>query len=145
MQLTRHTDYALRVLMYLGAQNERKASVAEISEYYAISHNHLAKIVQDLTRYGFVTTIRGKYGGIQLGRDADEISVGNVIRKMETNFDIVECFDRANNDCVIDKTCRLRSVLRGSVNNFLRELDEVSLADILKPKLRSELIKIQNR
>lgn len=145
MQLTRHTDYALRILMYLGAQNGRKANVAEISEYYSISHNHLAKIVQELTRHGFVTTIRGKYGGIQLGRDTNEISVGDVIRKMEPNFDIVECFDRTNDVCTIDKTCRLRSVFRRSVNNFLRELDGVSLTNILKPDLRSELVNIHDR
>lgn len=144
MQLTRHTDYALRVLMYLGAQNEKMASVAEIAENYSISRNHLVKVVQGLTKHGFVVTVRGKYGGMQLARSADKISIGNVIRHMENNFDIVECFDHAANTCAIDNSCKLKGILRRSVNNFLKELDEISLADVLKPNLCRELMSLSN-
>ena len=73
MQLTRHTDYALRVLMYLGAHTDKLTSVAEIADYYGISRNHLVKIVQGLNEHGFVKTTRGKHGGMQLRGDAANI------------------------------------------------------------------------
>jgi Rrf2 family nitric oxide-sensitive transcriptional repressor len=140
MQLTRHTDYALRVLMYLGARPEELCSVAEISDYFAISRNHLVKVVQGLTEHGFVATTRGKYGGMQLCRDADKISVGAVVRCMENHFDIVECFDHSTMACSLDGACRLKHVLHHAMNNFLKELDGTSLADVLKPKLRKQLL-----
>lgn len=142
MQLTRHTDYALRILMYLGAENERLASVADIASYYSISRNHLVKVVQGLTEYGFVTTVRGKGGGMKLARKANDISIGNVIRHMENNFDLVECFNEENSACTVDKRCTLKGILRRGVNNFLTQLDTVSLADIIKPNLRKQLVNI---
>lgn len=139
MQLTRHTDYALRVLMYLGANTGRLASVAEIADYYTISRHHLVKVVQGLTEIGFVSTVRGKHGGMQLARDAESISVGAVIRHMENHFYIVECFDDTANTCALDGACRLKSVINRAAINFLNELDETSLADVLKPRLRKQL------
>lgn len=142
MQLTRHTDYALRILMYLEAQNEQLANVAEISKYYSISRNHLVKVVQGLTEHGYVTTTRGKNGGMKLARHATNISVGEVIRNMENHFDIVECFDHTNESCTINSACKLKGILHQAVNNFLKELDAVSLADVIKPELRSKLVNI---
>ena len=144
MQLTRHTDYALRVLMYLSAQNKSMISVAEVAACYSISRNHLVKVVQGLTKHGFVITVRGKYGGMKLSRSANEISIGNVIRHMENNFNVVECFDRTANTCAIDTTCKLKNILQSSVENFLRELDGISLAEVINPDLRSELVNLSN-
>jgi Rrf2 family nitric oxide-sensitive transcriptional repressor len=139
MQLTRHTDYALRVLMYLGANTSRLASVAEIADYYAISRHHLVKVVQGLTEMGFVSTVRGKHGGMQLACKAEKISVGAVVRHMENHFHIVECFDDTANRCALHGACRLKSVINRATINFLNELDETSLAEVLKPKLRKQL------
>jgi len=145
MQLTRHTDYALRVLMYLGAQNKSMISVAEVAAFYSISRNHLVKVVQGLSEHGFVTTVRGKNGGMQLASDVDNISIGNVIRHMENHFDIVECLDQTTGNCVIDRSCKLKGVLNHAVNNFLKELDGISLADVLKPDIHKELVHLSKK
>lgn len=139
MQLTRHTDYALRVLMYLGVDDKRLISVAEIAECYSISRNHLVKVVQGLTEHGFVITTRGKNGGMRLARKTNEISIGDVIRRMENRFDIVECFDNTADRCVISGACKLKGILHRALNSFLQELDGVSLADVLDPDVRLEL------
>ena len=144
MQLTRHTDYALRILMYLGARTNRLASVAEIANYYDISRNHLVKVVQGLNEHGFVKTIRGKNGGMQLADDPVNISIGHVVRKMENHFDIVECFDDNAETCPLEDACRLKAVISRAANNFLKELDETTLADVLKPRLRKQLVSFTN-
>jgi len=131
MQLTRHTDYALRVLMYLGSNNERLISVAEISDYYSISRNHLVKVVQGLTEHGYVVTTRGKHGGMKLSCEAKNISVGDVVRKIENHLNIVECFDNKSDGCCIVNSCGLKGVIHRATNTFLSELDKSSLADVL--------------
>ena len=88
MQLTRHTDYALRVLMYLTANPGRLVTVAELAKFYDISRNHLVKVVQGLVEHGFLHTTRGKNGGMQLACNSDKISIGKVVRKMENHFTI---------------------------------------------------------
>ena len=131
--------------MYLGAHHQRLASVAEVAEFYGISRNHLVKVVQGLTEHGFVETSRGKNGGMQLARYAKEISVGEVVRLMEKHFDIVECFNHQTGNCVVDGSCVLKGLFRRAVNNFLKELDGISLADILKPDLRRGIIEFQGK
>jgi len=131
MQLTRHTDYALRVLMYLGEKPDKLISVSEIAAYNSISRNHLVKIVQGLTEAGYVKTTRGKHGGMRLTSDAKDISVGNVVRKMENHFNVVECFESGNDTCRIEKTCGLKGVIQRATNTFLKELDKITLADVL--------------
>lgn len=140
MQLTRHTDYALRVLMYLGAQNDRLVSVAEISAYYSISRNHLVKVVQGLTEHGFVITTRGKKGGMKLADNANNIFIGDVVRLMENHFSIVECFEQAADRCALDDVCKLKGLLQQALNKFLKEIDSVSLAEVIKPALRKKLV-----
>jgi len=131
MQLTRHTDYALRVLMYLGKQPDKLSSVSEIAAYYEISRNHLVKVVQGLTESGFVKTTRGKHGGMQLAHDSKDISVGSVVRKMENHFNIVECFEFNSDACCIENRCGLKGVIHRATNTFLNELDQTSLAEVL--------------
>ena len=131
MQLTRHTDYALRVLMYLAKQPDVLSSVSEIASYYSISRNHLVKVAQGLTEAGYVKTTRGKHGGMRLASDAKDISVGNVVRKMENHFNVVECFESGNDTCRIEKRCGLKGVIQRATNTFLKELDQTSLADVL--------------
>jgi len=131
MQLTRHTDYALRVLMYLGEQPDKLSSVSEIAAYYSISRNHLVKVVQGLTEAGYVKTTRGKHGGMRLAYDAKDISVGSVVRKMENHFNIVECFEFKSIGCCIENSCGLKGVIHRATDKFLKELDETSLLDVL--------------
>ena len=143
MQLTRHTDYALRVLMYLTANPGRLVTVAELAKFYDISRNHLVKVVQGLVEHGFLHTTRGKNGGMQLACNSDKISIGKVVRKMENHFNLVECFDSEQDVCTLDGACRLKELLARAAEDFLLNLDNISLADISKPKLRQQIVRLQ--
>ncbi len=125
MRLTRYTDYSLRVLMYLGARPDRLARIGEISEAYGISRNHLMKVVQDLVRLGFVTSVRGRKGGIRLARAPEEINVGAVVRATEDSFQVAPC-----ETCVIAPACGLKCALDEAVRAFLAVLDTYTLATL---------------
>ena len=127
MRLTRYTDYSLRVLMYLAARPGRLCSIAEISKGYGISHSHLTKVVHDLGKRGYVTSVRGRSGGIRLARPPEEIGVGEVIRATEDGFDLVDC-----GNCVIAPSCGMTGVLQEAVRAFLAVLDRYTLADLPK-------------
>lgn len=126
MRLTRYTDYAMRVLIHLGSHPDRLCSIAEIARAYGISQNHLMKVVHDLGKSGYVTSVRGRSGGIRLARPADAINVGAVVRHTEDDFDLVECAA-----CVIAPACGLTGVLGEALAAFLAVLDRYSLADLL--------------
>jgi len=143
MQLTRRTDYALRVLIHLAANQKKLLSVTELADFYGISRNHLVKIVQGLVENDFVVTVRGKNGGMQLAKNPSDISVGHVVRFMENHFNLVECFDAQHNHCSLDGACRLKGVLQRAMNEFLITLDAISIADITKPKVRKHIINLQ--
>ncbi len=129
MRLTRYSDYAMRVLLYLGRQSGELCSIAEIARAYGISQNHLMKVVSDLAASGYVEAIRGRNGGIRLARPAAEINVGALIRHTEDDFDLVGC-----GSCVIAPACGLTGLLDEAVEAFLGVLDRYSLADVLARK-----------
>lgn len=131
MQLTRYTDYSLRVLVYLGMKDDGWATITELAEFYAISRNHLVKVVHHLAQQGFIHTLRGKNGGMALARAADQIRIGEVVRRTEPNFHIAECFNRESNHCVLAPDCRLKSILNEAKTAFLDTLDRYTLADTL--------------
>lgn len=126
MRLTRYTDYALRVLIYLGARPDTLCSIAEISRAYDISQNHLMKVVNDLVNAGYLASARGRFGGIKLARPAVEINVGAVIRHTEDGFDLVDC-----GECIIAPACGLTGALRQALAAFLSVLDGYTLADLI--------------
>lgn len=136
MQLTSYTDYSLRVLMYLGVKGEQLSSIAEIAQQYNISRNHLMKVVHKLAQEGFVRSQRGRKGGITLGCPPSAISVGDVVRRMEGNLPLVECFRRATNHCPITPVCQLSGILAEARTNFLSTLDQYTLADLLTNQQR---------
>ena len=131
MQLTRYSDYSLRVLIYLAVEPGRRATVEEIARSYDISRAHLVKVVHQLGLRGYVETVRGRGGGLRLARRADEIGVGEVIRWTEENLALVECFDPATSRCAIEPACGLRSVLHEALTSFLAVLDRYTLADLV--------------
>jgi Rrf2 family nitric oxide-sensitive transcriptional repressor len=131
MHLTLHTDYALRMLMYLGLNAGRRSTIEEIAGHYEISRNHLMKVALTLTQQGFVDSLRGRNGGLQLSRPATQISIGAVVRATEDSFTLVECFDRATNTCVIAAACQLKQPFAEAVRAFLAVLDRYTLADLL--------------
>ncbi|MBS7543886.1 RrF2 family transcriptional regulator [Ancylobacter oerskovii] len=126
MRLTRYTDYAMRVLLYLGSRPDRLCSIAEIARAYAISQNHLMKVVNDLVNAGYLQSVRGRSGGIRLARPAPEINVGALVRHTEDDFDLVGC-----GSCIIAPACGLTCVLDEALQAFMATLDRYSLADVL--------------
>lgn len=137
MKLTAYTDYSLRVLIYLGLRGDRLATISELSETYGLSANHLMKIIHNLGKLGYIETVRGRGGGMKLAGAPEEINLGQVVRQMETDFAIVECFDPVRRtDCVITPACRLQIVLGKAVEAFLDVLDNHTLADLLQNRTR---------
>jgi Rrf2 family nitric oxide-sensitive transcriptional repressor len=130
LQLSLHADYACRVLIFLASSGIEKASIQEIAEAYGISENHLVKVVHRLGKEGFLINVRGRGGGIALAKQPDQISIGDVVRKMEPNFYIVECFDSSKNTCCIAPVCGLKHVLAKAKEGFLSYLDAVTVADV---------------
>ena len=129
MKLTRYTDYALRVLMHLAARPERLSSIGEMARAHGISQTHLMKVVHDLRKEGFVTAVRGRSGGIRLGRPAAEIGVGEVVRHTEDGFDLVQC-----GSCRIAPACGLTGVLGEALAAFMAVLDRYTLADLVESR-----------
>lgn len=142
MQLTVHTDYALRVLLYLSHFPERRVGTEEISTAYRISKHHLVRVVQTLADAGFVHATVGRGGGVQLTRQPGDIRLGQVIRATEASFRLVECHDEAANTCPIVPVCGLKAMLDTALDAFLRELDGHTLADLVKPRSRDKFIQL---
>jgi len=124
------SDYSLRVLMYLGAKPEQRGTIQEIAKAYGISENHLMKVVHGLGRHGFVETVRGRGGGLKLARPASEIRIGDVVRAVEDDFALVECF-RSEEGCRITNICRLRGVLKQALEAYFSVLDDFTLAELV--------------
>lgn len=132
MRFTRHTDYALRVLMFLGLKREGElATIKEISDRYGISENHLMKVVHRLGQNGLVDTVRGRQGGIRLARAPGEIVIGDVVRRCEDDLRLVECLDPVTNTCRIAGSCVLPMVLNEALAAFMAVLDRFTLADLM--------------
>lgn len=132
MQLTRYTDYALRVLIYVALSERDTRSVATVSEtaaQFQVSKNHLNKIVHRLRQRGYLETLRGRSGGIRLGRPAAEITIGQVVRDMEPTLVVIDCH---HPPCPILGGCRLRGALYKAQEAFMAVLDGYSLADIVQ-------------
>ena len=145
MQLTKFSDYALRVLMYTHAAGNRLVTIEEMAKSYRISRAHLMKVVNALTRSGYLTAVRGRSGGLRLARPADEIVLGDVVRATEPDFALVECF-ATGNQCVITGCCRLPRVLDEALGAFLRVLDRHTLESLtLRPTDFRKVFAIERR
>jgi Rrf2 family nitric oxide-sensitive transcriptional repressor len=131
MQLTQFTDYGLRSLMYLSAQPDRLCSVREIAEHYAISRNHLVKIVHRLAQLGYITSSKGKGGGIRLACKSEELRLGDIVLALEPNMYLVECFNREANTCTVVSACKLKHFLADASKVFINTLDQHTLDDVV--------------
>jgi len=130
MRLTTMTDYALRLLMYVAQRPERLCTIAEVAQAHGISEAHLMKVTHQLGQRGWLETVRGKGGGIRLARQPAQVNLGAVVRSMEPDFDLVECF-ATGDQCVLTGHCRLAGVLGGALRDFMAHLDGYTLADLL--------------
>lgn len=143
MQLTQFTDYSLRVLLYLAAHRDRPVSIGEIARAYEISHHHLVKVVQNLSRMDWVKTVRGRGGGIRLSREPETITVASVVRSTEPSLDLLECFDAKTSTCPITGSCTLQGILFRARNDFLEALEAHTLADLVRPRpMRDQLVRL---
>jgi Rrf2 family nitric oxide-sensitive transcriptional repressor len=141
MKFSSFTDYSLRVLIYLGVQQDRLATVSEIAGVFDISENHLTKVVHFLGRCGYAETVRGKGGGMRLALAPEDIRLGDVIRQTETDFDLVECFAPESN-CRIGSACVLQGILKQGLDAMFGVLDGYTLADLLqRPKTLARLVR----
>lgn len=134
MRLTVYTDYALRVLIYVGLKQGDVSTIGEIAESYDISRNHLMKVVHRLGLLGYLDTVRGKGGGIRLAREPECINLGDVVRCTEEDMALVECFQPGPVKCRIQPECVLRGALQEALRAFMEVLDRYTLADLLKPE-----------
>lgn len=135
MRLTLWTDYALRTLIYLGTSSGKLSTITEIAENFDVANTHLTKVVNKLSRQGYVETFRGRAGGIRLARAPGLIGVGAVVRDTEEELAVMGCLAGAK-FCRIEACCVLRGALRKATHAFLQTLDEYTLADLLRPHAR---------
>lgn len=139
MQLTKFTDYSLRVLIAVGVGSRRSVTIADISTQYGISKNHLMKVAQQLGALGYLDTVRGRGGGLRLAVPPAEVNIGRLVRQVEGTFHIVSCFDATGTSpCVIAPACVLKGVLHRALGAFIEALDEYTLEDLLAPQRELE-------
>jgi len=130
MQLTRYTDYGIRILMYMAVQQDRQElfRIAEVTKVFELSPNHVSKIIHHLGKSGYLQTVRGKAGGFRLARPSAEINLGQLVRTLEHSLAPVDC---AKPYCILTPACQLRDVLGQAVAAYLGVLDGYNLADIV--------------
>lgn len=130
MRLTNMSDYSIRLLIYLSGHRDRLCTIAEIAQAYQISEPHLMKITHKLAKCGWIRTVRGKNGGMELAHEPDQIGIGALIRDMENDLALVECMS-GNNNCSLTGSCGLKGIVTGALQAFMAHLDQYTLADVL--------------
>lgn len=131
MRLTNFTDFGLRALILLADRKPEVLSASVIADYFGVSRHHMAKVLQELAAAGFVEGIRGAQGGVRLARDPRDIRIGDVIRSLDRDQALVECFRADGGNCMLLPRCRLKGMLARANAGFLRELDRFTLSDCL--------------
>jgi Rrf2 family iron-responsive transcriptional regulator len=135
MRLTKQTNYAVRMLMYCAANDGNLSRIPEIARAYGVSELFLFKILQPLNKAGLVETVRGRNGGVRLGKPAEKISLFDVVRVTEDSFAMAECFeDDGDVDCPLIDSCGLNSALRKALNAFFDVLSQYSIDDLVKAR-----------
>lgn len=132
MRMTLHTDYALRMLIYVATRRDGTCTVNDVAEAYSLSRNHLLKVAQTLRDLNLVETTRGRAGGIRLARPPEAIAIGALVRATEEEFSLAECMQEGGRACAISPACRLKGMLHEALGAFLAVLDKYTLADIVR-------------
>jgi|SRR5579875_792567 Rrf2 family nitric oxide-sensitive transcriptional repressor len=131
MRLTLYSDLAFRTLIFLATAGKRGGTIPEIATAYAISENHLRKVVGQLIGLGFVEATRGRGGGLRLAVPPSKISIGDAMRKLESDFAVVECMGAAPERCTITGCCGLQKIFIEALNAWFQVLDHYTLADAI--------------
>lgn len=132
MRLTIKTNIAMRTLMCCAVNPDKAMRKADIATTCNASENHLAQVISTLSSEGLLRTVRGRNGGVSLGRPAEDIRVGEVFRLLEQSVPFVECFDSPRNTCPLSSCCRLKVALGNALKAFYATLDELTLADLVQ-------------
>lgn len=140
MQLTRFSDYALRLLMYVArADGSRQITIAEVGQQFEISHHHLVKVAARLSKLGWITATRGRHGGLELGPQAQQLTIGTILRELEGHKPVIDC---DNPPCALNGNCRLRRALDEAEQAFYGALDTVTLADVTGSQTAESIIRL---
>jgi Rrf2 family nitric oxide-sensitive transcriptional repressor len=131
MRMSLHTDYALRMLIYLAVREPRPCTVNDVAESYGISRNHLLKVALNLKNMGIISTARGRSGGIRLAVAPGKVTVGTVVRELGQGFPVVECMKAEGDGCALSPACRLKGVVREAIGAYLSVFDKYTLADLV--------------
>lgn len=134
MRLTRQTNYAVRMLMYCAANDGKLSRIGDIAKAYSVSELFLFKILQPLTKAGLVESVRGRNGGIRLGRAADKITLLDVVSVTEDSFAMAECFENDATECPLVDSCGLNTALRKALGAFFEVLATYSIDDLVKAR-----------
>ncbi len=134
MRLTQQTNYAVRTLIYCAANPEKPSKVAEIAASFGMSETHLFKIMKILVDAGYIRTIRGRNGGVTMGRDPATITVGEVVRAAEETFWLAECFDSGKKDCPLITSCGFNGLLHEALEAFMMVLDQHTIAELAEDR-----------
>lgn len=132
MRMTLHSDFALRMLIYLAVNPDRPITVGEIASSYRLSRNHLLKVALNLSRGGFVNTVRGRSGGLTLAKPATQITIGAVVRHLEEDFALVECLKADGDVCAISPLCQMKGIFSDALSAFLAVLDRHTIGDVTR-------------
>lgn len=144
MQLTYHTDFALRVLIYLADRPGEKVTTREMAEFYGVSLHHLTKVAKSLTKAGWLTASRGAGGGLLLASHTLETKVGEIVRFSE-KMELLECFDPVRNTCPVIRSCRLKPMLYRARAAFLEVLDSCTIRDLARSSIDRAVLERQRR
>lgn len=131
MQLNKFTDYALRILMYVAQPRDLPYTIAELAERLQVSQNHAMKIVHFMAKQNWLLTTRGKGGGIRLNPASLKLQLGQIVRILQRDSNVVEC---NNPPCVLRSTCGLKGILDQAVDQFYASLDQYMLGDVIAPQ-----------
>ena len=132
MRLTTRTNLAARILMTCANTQDRLLKTADIAALCNSSTNHTAHVVQRLQSEGYISTMRGRTGGIRLARPMDQVSIGEMFRLFESEIPVAECFEPDTNSCPLTDVCRLRNYIHKALDAFYHELDMVTLQDLVQ-------------
>lgn len=132
MKLTAYTDYALRTLMHLADNRDQRVTIQDIAALHNIAKNHLTKVVHQLSQLEVIESVRGRNGGLRLGKEPTHINIGAVIRSTETDFSMAECFNPESNACILTPACKLKGLLHSATAAYMAVLDSVTLEDLMR-------------
>lgn len=140
MRLTAYTDYSLRTLIFLAMNREQLVTIQQIADVHGIAKNHLTKVVHRLGTLGYIDTVRGRNGGLRLGREPAEINIGEVVSHTETDFYMAPCFDDVAAGCMYSSACALKGVLGKATAAFLDVLGSVTLEQMVLKEERTSKV-----